>query len=209
MNANILIDPLPDSVVIDGERIPVNPGYRVHILIEICMFSDRDDEQKLLDALHLFYGMRMPSDIDAALEQLLWFHRCGVNPEEEEKQGRHGAYQKQLRAYCFEQDAGMIYAAFRAQYGINLNQTPDADLHWWEFKAMFESLREDLLISRVMYYRTANISGMSKNEKAFIKKMRSIYAIRQPEVSMDAKARLAARNNHMLEYVRSRTCKKE
>lgn len=70
MNENILIDPLPDSVVIDGERIPVNPGYRVHILIEICMFSDRDDEQKLLDALHLFYGMRIPSDVDTALEQL-------------------------------------------------------------------------------------------------------------------------------------------
>lgn len=208
MTENILIDSLPDSVVLDGVRIPVNPGYRVHILIEICMFSDRDDEQKLLDALHLFYGMRIPSDIDAALEQLLWFHRCGVDPEEE-KRGGHGAYQKQLRAYCFEQDAGMIYAAFRAQYGINLNQTPDADLHWWEFKAMFESLREDLLISRVMYYRTANLSGMSKNEKAFIKKMRSVYAIRQPEVSMDARARLSARNNHMLEYVRSRTCRKE
>ena len=135
MTENILIDSLPDSVVLDGVRIPVNPGYRVHIR--------------------------------------------------------------------------MIYAAFRAQYGINLNQTPDADLHWWEFKAMFESLREDLLISRVMYYRTANLSGMSKNEKAFIKKMRSVYAIRQPEVSMDARARLAARNNHMLEYVRSRTCRKE
>ena len=33
MTENILIDSLPDSVVLDGVRIPVNPGYRVHILI--------------------------------------------------------------------------------------------------------------------------------------------------------------------------------
>lgn len=203
MNANILIDPLPESVIINKAEVSVNAGFRTHMLIEMCMFSDRDDEQKLLDALHLFYGPRIPADIAAATEKLLWFHRCGA--QEDAPHEGAGIHRKQIRAYCFDQDAGMIYAAFRAQYGINLNKVRDSELHWWEFKAMFESLQENMLISRVMYYRTVDISGMSKTEKKFIKRMREIYAIRGSGISMDARTKLAMRNKDMLDYVRSRT----
>ena len=55
MKANILLDDLPREVKVDGMWYPVNYGYRAHILIEMVMFSDRDDEQKLLDALNIFY----------------------------------------------------------------------------------------------------------------------------------------------------------
>lgn len=105
----------------------------------------------------------------------------------------------------------MIYAAFRTQYRINLNQTADKDLHWWEFMAMFDSLSEELLISRVMYYRTADLKGLGKNQKAFLKKMRSIYALKKAESSMDHEAKLAKRNRDMKEYVRKRMdeCRKE
>ena len=77
---------------------------------------------------------------------------------------------------------------------------------------MFDSLGEDLKISRIMYYRTADLDGMSKNQKKFIKKMRSLYAISNSnESDFDNKAKLAKRNADMLAYVRKRLeeCRKK
>lgn len=202
MNKNILIDHLPETVFVCGRKCPINWGYRACILIEICMFSDRSDEQKLLDALNIFYLDQIPADRQEAMDRLLWFFRCGKEPEK--KNPGHGKKPRQVRAYCFEQDAPMIYAAFRTQYGMNLNRTKNKELHWWEFMAMFESLSEDLLISRVMYYRTADLKGLGKNQRAFIKKMRGIYALKHAESSLDDKAKLAKRNADMKEYVRRR-----
>lgn len=98
----------------------------------------------------------------------------------------------------------MIYAAFRSQYGINLNQTRDRDLHWWEFLAMFNSLNEDHLISKVMYWRTVNLKDVLKSEKKFIKNMKKRYAIRTEQIKVDKKVKLARRNAKMKEYVRKR-----
>ena len=211
MKANILLDDLPREVKVDGMWYPVNYGYRAHILIEMVMFSDRDDEQKLLDALNIFYRKNIPGNMEAAMEQLLLFHRCGAELKKRPDGKPVRTAGKNVRAYCFEQDAEMIYAAFRTQYRINLNQTADKDLHWWEFMAMFDSLSEELLISRVMYYRTADLKGLGKNQKAFLKKMRSIYALKKAESSMDHEAKLAKRNRDMKEYVRKRMdeCRKE
>lgn len=200
---NILIDELPKVVEIDGISYPVNYGYRANILIEIDMFSDRNDEQKLLDALNIFYINNVPSNRNKALERLLWFYRRGKEEEKEER-GKSAKKAGKVRAYCFETDAERIYAAFRTQYGINLNQTKNNDLHWWEFMAMFDALSEDHLISRVMFYRTADLKGMGKNQAAFIKKMREKYKIHHEGSSLDDRAKLAKRNADMKEYVKKR-----
>ena len=115
------------------------------------------------------------------------------------------------RAYCFDKVAALIFAAFFFFFGINLNRTANKDLHWWEFMAMFDSLSEDLLISRVMYYRTADTEVMSKKQKAFIMRMRKLYSLSDAASDMDSKAKLAKRNADMLAYVRERmdACKKE
>lgn len=206
MMANILIDELPKTVEIDGENWPIDYGYRASILIEIVMFSDMEDEKKIFHALNIFYMENIPQNVESAMERMLWFYRCGneTRRAEKETKGTKKPKRQNKRAYCFEADAGRIYAAFRSQYGINLNKTPDKKLHWWEFMAMFESLSEDLLISRIMYYRTADLSGMGKNQRAFIKKMRNVYAIKHASSSMDDRAKLAKRNKDMKEYVRRR-----
>lgn len=211
---NILIDELPHSVVVNDCIYDVNWGYRANIIMEICIFSDRSDEQKLLDCLNIFYCRNIPADVDQAVEKMLWFHRCGRSPDEpEDKKQPSGAQRPKRtgRAYCFDKDAALIFAAFFSQYGINLNRTANKDLHWWEFMAMFDSLGEDLLISRVMYYRTADTEGMSKKQKAFIMRMRKLHSLSDASSDMDSKAKLAKRNADMLAYVRERmdACKKE
>jgi len=203
MYHNILIDELPKKVEVGGCEYDINYGYRAGILIEIEMFSDKEDEDKLLEALNIFYLGNIPPEMEEAMQKLLWFYRCGKQ-EPKEEQSSHSIRRQQRRAYCFEVDAARIYAAFRTQYGINLNQTPSNALHWWEFMAMFDSLSEELLISRIMFYRTADLKNMGKNQREFIKRMRKLYAIKHESSNLDDRAKLAKRNRDMKEYVRKR-----
>lgn len=175
------------------------------ILIEICMFdSERNEEQKVLDALNIFYGMNnIPADTQAAMEQLLWFYRCGRKEERGDKK-KGASERKARRCYCFRQDAPYIYAAYRTQYQIDLNDTKNYDLHWWKFHAMFESLDENLKICRIMYYRTVSVSGLSKEKRKYLNEMKKLYALEEADQNLDDKMKLAKRNSDMKAYVRRR-----
>lgn len=199
---NILLDELPEAVTVDGILYPVNWGYRAMILIEMDLFRvDRSDEQKILDALNIFYCQNLPQNANEALRQLLWFYAAGREQKGSNK--KKGASETR-RCYCFDQDAPHIYAAFQTQYSLNLNRTKNYELHWWEFKAMFESLGEELKISKIMYYRTAKLTGLGKEQRRFLNEMKKLYAIEQTESSLDDKAKLAKRNADMKAYVRKR-----
>jgi len=43
---NILIDQLPEAVMLENKVYPVDWGYRAMILIEICMFDNRWNEER-------------------------------------------------------------------------------------------------------------------------------------------------------------------
>ena len=45
---------------------------------------------------------------------------------------------------------------FLEQYGIDLTQ--EHDLHWWRFKAMFDSLSEKTQFVKIMGYRSMTIT---------------------------------------------------
>lgn len=199
---NMLLGELPKTVEIDGDIHEIDFGYRAGILIELNMFSDRDDRQKILDSLNIFYKKNIPGDEEQAIDKMLEFYRRG---EPEQKPGKKAGKRKATeRAYDFDTDAGRIYAAFRQIYGIDLTETPNKELHFWKFMELFENLPEKTTIQRVMYYRTADTSKMGKNQKAFIKRMREIYRIEKTPQSMTDAANLAKRNADMKEYVRKR-----
>lgn len=194
---------LPETVEIDGREYGILFGYRTMIAIEMLMYEDISDTDKMEQSLTLFYQKDIPADVDEAINKMLWFHACGMESREEQGIGSNHKRQQQ-RAYDFKQDAGLIYAAFRQQYGINLHRTPSNELHWWEFSALFESLTDDTKMAKVMYWRTCDMSGMSKAEKRYITKMRNIFAIKEADTHMDAKTKLAKRNADMMSYVRRR-----
>lgn len=199
MISSLLFGSLPETARIGGRVCPINSGYRTMVAIEIEMFGENNEEQKLLNAFRLFYPEGVPKDKSAAADYLLWFHRCGAE-KKEDGTGRR----KARRSYCFIQDAPLIYAAFRQQYGINLKDTKNHELHWWEFSALFDALDEETRMAKVMYWRTCDLKGMSNEQRKFIKRMREVYAIREPESDLDSKTRLARRNAEMKEYVRKR-----
>lgn len=202
---NMLLDDLPKSVEIQGIIYPVNWGYRAMILIEIAMFDvRREEEQRVLDALNIFYLNRIPLDLPAALDMLLWFYRCGKKEKKEEPKKGAPAKKQTKRSYCFEQDAPYIYAAFRTQYDIDLNATKSNDLHWWKFHAMFESLDENLKLCKIMYYRVASLNGLSSEKRKFLNEMKKLYALDDPDQTVDSRVRLARRNEEMKAYIRKR-----
>ena len=69
--------------------------------------------------------------------------------------------------------------------------------------ALFESLNEETKMSKIMYYRKANISGLPKERRVFINEMKKLYQI--TDISgAGKKITLEARNRKWMEYVRSR-----
>ena len=183
MIQSIIFDSIPNHVTISGIDYPINFGYRAMMAIEIEMFGENNDEQKILNALNMFYLKNIPENTDEAIRYMLWFHRCG---EPEGK--RSGSGRRASRAYCFKQDAPYLYAAFLEQYGIDLRRTKSNDLHWWEF----------------MYWRTCDLNQLSKREKKVVKAMRNMYAIKTSGENMDSRTKLAKRNADMKEYVTKR-----
>ena len=82
---------------------------------------------------------------------------------------------KRKQIYSFEQDDFLIYSAFMEQYHIDLNE---ANLHWWKFKAMFDGLNDDILFSKVMGYRSIDLSKIEdKKQREHYAKLQKHWAL--------------------------------
>lgn len=175
---NILIDLLPETIEIEDVEYDINSDFRTSMLFELMMSDNElDDKQKIKQALELYYP-KIPKNINEATDQLLWFYRCGKDV----RTSKSSTKGKSTQIYDFDFDDDYIYSAFLDQYGIDLQ---DANLHWWKFKAMFKSLRENNEIVKIMGYRSTDLSKIKdKDEKAHYKKMKDLYEI-QNHMSKD------------------------
>ncbi len=174
----MLLDPLPQHVNIDGYRYPINTDYRYSVMFEMLMLdSEESENSKLEKALSLYYPT-IPRNLDAAVEKLMWFYRCGKEDgPKRSKRGRRQGADKRLYDYDF--DDAYIYAAFLQQFGVDLQ---DEEIHWWKFRAMFKSLGENTEFVKIMGYRSMTISSnMTKSQKEFYQEMKRIHALPVPK----------------------------
>ena len=170
---NLLIDLVPETVTIDNEEYEINSDFRTSILFELLM-QDKllNDKEKIVNALSLYYPV-CPRNINEAINQMLWFYRGGKDIELSKGKGKG---KSDIQIYSFEHDDDYIYAAFMDQYRIDLQDIEY--LHWWKFKAMFKSLREDNEIVKIMGYRSMDLSKIKdKEEKAYYRKMKELHKI--------------------------------
>ncbi len=175
---NLLIDRLPDTVLVGGREYSVRTDFRVFILFEL-LWQDPDMEpaEKIRRSLLLCYP-EVPGDYGPAVEGLLWFYKCGrqESRRKQEAASRRGAE----KVYSFDHDAGYIYAAFLSQYGVDLQDIEY--LHWWKFRALFNALSDQTEFVKIMGYRSIDISDdMSGSQKAFYKRMKRIHALPLPK----------------------------
>lgn len=173
---SLIIDIIPESVEVGGNNLPINTDFRTSILFELLM-QDKTiaSEDKLETTLELYYQVEIPKENKAeAIERALWFYAGGLDIKESASEGK-GKGSSSARRYSYEADDIYIYAAFLEQYRIDLQ---DEDLHWWKFRAMFRSLKDDCKISKIMSYRSMPInSNMAKAEQKFYSEMKRLYAL--------------------------------
>ncbi len=171
---NILIDQLPESVTVNGEEYAINTDFRTSMLFEMMMQDDTlEASEKTAGALQLYYP-EIPDDLNAAIDEILWFYGCGKNDDPSRK--RLNAKREHNRVYSFEYDDDYIYSAFLNQYGIDLQDIEY--LHWWKFRSLFNSLTDDNLIVKIMGYRSMKISnGLGKEQQKFYQRVKRMYEL--------------------------------
>lgn len=169
---SLLIDSLPRSICIHGKDYAIRWDHRAAILYEMLMLDNEvPAEEKPILALKLFYPV-VPEDWKEALEGIQWFYRCGDDEQEKKRRGGKG---NQDRIYSFDYDAPHIYSAFLSQYSIDLTEVNG--LHWWKFRALFQGLKEDCNLCKIMGYRAMDMNEVGKEQKEFYRKMKEQYRI--------------------------------
>lgn len=189
---NLLLDEIPEEVEIDGRTYAINANFRESIIFELMMQdTELMDDEKIVGALSIYYD-DMPHDLEKAVEKLLWFYRCGKEVEQKKKdtednEGDSEEPANPKQVFSYEADADYIYAAFLTQYGMDLQDVEF--LHWWKFKALFNALKEDNKMVKIMEYRSMDInSDMSKKEKEFYRSMKRLYALPDGRTEIEKEA---------------------
>lgn len=180
MNKNILLDNLPQYTK-NGLRIRTD--FRESIKFELLM-QDKNitEKEKIMLVLNLYYyDVSKIKDIKQAVDDILWFYRCGKEVKIQ-KDNNEEVEEKTKQIYSYEFDDEYIYSAFMQEYKIDLNKIKY--LHWWKFKALFNSLNDNVQFVKIMEYRAINLAKIKDKEtKARYQKMKKIYAL--PDMRSD------------------------
>lgn len=172
---NMIIDEL--SVILKDRvgNVEFNTDFRVSILFEMLM-QDKSikNRDKIIQSLKLYYPkLEQITDFEKAIEDILWFYQCGKELANSNKRNKENN-NKQI--YSYEFDDSYIYSAFLQQYNIDLQDIEY--LHWWKFKAMFESLGQNIKIVEIMGYRGMDLRKIKdKSEKEKYKKLKEMYKL--------------------------------
>ncbi|HBI7313912.1 TPA: bacteriophage Gp15 family protein [Listeria monocytogenes] len=147
--------------------------FRVNLAIEVLFESeapwlqfDEDNpyqsiQEKILVLLDIFENYIVKDDAKGIQYDIDGNKMPVATGEGEEEQ----AY------YSLTQDSDYIYASFLQDYNIDLIDVR-GKLHWYKFRALFDSLRDDTAIKSIMNIRQTELptgKGSEKEREALIK----------------------------------------
>ena len=106
----------------------------------------------------------------------MWFYKCGKEEQEKNNNTNKSSGKKTVKKiYDYEHDSEIIFASFMKSYNINLQRD---NLHWWEFKSLFDNIDEDSKLYKIMEIRSVNLSQVKdKDKKNYYKKMKDLYKL--------------------------------
>lgn len=190
---NVLLDGLPW----EWNGYPVDMNFDTGIKVSQCLMDEElTPEERVKTALYLIFPEGAELDADSATEALRWYLN-GWNHDNT----KSGKKKDEAVVMDFDIDQWRIYAAFRAQYGINLNR---ASLHFWEYMGLLSNLTE-CAFTQVVSIRSKEItSKMSKEEKTAILKAKKIYAIKKNDDYIETEAERAETAAALEEFNRMR-----
>ena len=169
-----LQDRLPDGVTVDGRFYRLDLDFRnvLHMMDELTR-EDVMPEAREYNALRcLTRRPRNVSKVLAAVRELLF----------EKPPKRDGP-----RVTDFVQDAGMIRAAFRQAYGIDLYRDR---LHWIEFRELLNAIPEGSRYSEVVGIRARPMPPATKwnaEERTWLLKAKADVALHLSDEEQEKK----------------------
>lgn len=170
---NLLTEKLPDSICVCDEYFSVNTDFRVWVKVEHLFAEKRELAPDAILALFSLVLVEkvLPNSFSETLSAILTFYACG---ETSLKKGGSSRISKK-RVVSFTEDSAFIYAAFLAQYGIDLTTAP---LHWWKFRALFDGLTDNHKIVEIMGYRGLDLSKIKDREqRARYRRLKEMYKL--------------------------------
>lgn len=187
---NVLIDELPETLTVAGKEYAIRSDFRTALRV-LLAFEDNgltmlEKQMVLIDNLFV----ETPADIaEAGRAAIAYLDGGGDDGEEESTEGG-------LRLYSFSKDANIIYAAFQQTHGIDLQK---AQLHWWQFLALFMDMGADTTFCNLIGLRKRVKTGKaSKEEKQMAQDMGSMFEV--PDIDMRSLAEREADADFMEQY---------
>lgn len=155
----IMFNKLPYFVILQEKKYRINVDFRNMISFENKVEDKTIDKAKKIEyGIRCFYFdffylenylklLRNPQLYQEACSKLVWFYKCGRDDYHKTKGSRQGQ-NKQIYSYKFDDE--YIYGAFYEQYGIDLAYDK---VHWWKFKSLLKSLKDDTEFVKIKGYR--------------------------------------------------------
>lgn len=180
----IMLRRLPYFVFLNNRKYKINVDFRNMISFEqIVQDRTKSKAEKIKEGIQLFYPafskdidfyylQRNPNLYKLACDKLVWFYKCGRKDYSSSQSKNNSKDVPINRIYSYEYDDEYIYGAFYQEYGIDLSYQR---VHWWKFKALLKSLKEDVVFEKIQGYRA--YSGDDENIKA----LKEYYNLPLPE----------------------------
>lgn len=170
----MLFTPKTKIIEIDGVKVPIDPDFR--IMCEFGSAQMRDNSDKLPAIAERFYFAGLPEGVDpkAAAAAILDFYCLGLVPKAKNK-SNDPITKTPSACFDFEEDEAYFYAAFLAEYGVDLTAVK---MHWLTFCQLFHGLPDDCKLKQIIGIRAAELTDIKyAAEKNRIRRLKNIYAL--------------------------------
>lgn len=169
---NMLTEALPTAISVCGGCYPIYTDFRDWINFEeMIRDPELDDVTKVNTALAYFKELPDINNLPEIITALNEFYSMSFLHW---RKGGTVASAKPIFSWVY--DAPYVIGAFRAYYGLNILEVDY--MHWWEFKALFDSLPNDCKLNERISYRATNSSRIKdKEERNRIKKIQNQIAL--------------------------------
>lgn len=176
---------LPYFVFLQGKKYKINVDFRNMISYENIVQNNKiDKSERIKTLIKNFYPyfsnsenyMNLCKNINLykeACDKLIWFYKCG---REDYHKNSGGGCVKISQIYSYEYDDEYIYGAFLEQYGIDLSTDR---VHWWKFKALLKSLKDDTEFVKIKSYRAYD--GKDEN----LQELKKYWSLPLPQSEQD------------------------
>lgn len=155
-----MFNKLPYFVILQKRKYRINVDFRNMILYEQVIQNETiEKSEKIRIGLQLFYPffcnnenfkelLQNPDLYKEACEKLIWFYKCGREDYHTMPAGEKKTNASEV--YSYKYDDEYIYGAFYEQYRIDLAYHK---VHWWKFKALLKSLKDNTQFEKIKSYR--------------------------------------------------------